>query len=616
MKDNNSDNHKKGAGFSIKYSWATLGVLFIGLSLTAFSVYYTRIYIQKTVIQDFEIAISHLQTKMDARIRAQAELLRSGAALFAVSDTVTRETWREYYKSKRVNLHYPGLQGFGYSHIIPKDQLDTHIQTFREKGFPDYDVYPPGEREIYTSIIYLEPFTGRNLLAFGYDMFSDSVRRAAMEEARDLDHAVLSGKVILVQEKDEDFVQAGALMYIPVYRKGMPVNTVEERRNALQGWVYSPYRINDLTEGILGSWDLPGRSRIRLQIFDNSDLSPESLLYDSQGNDSMPETDKPNLSVTRPVIFNGIEKWTMVFTKESNEMSLLYGDMLVVLIFGLTISLLLFLLSSALIATSNNARQIIQLNSELEKLNTDKDRFISILGHDLRNPFNSILGFLDILVKDIHSLERDKIEVYVHYINAVTKNTYHLLEDLLQWTKAQSGQLPFEPQIYNLKDICQHVYDYLIHSAEKKNITINVLIDKEIEIFADRDMLKSLIRNLVSNAIKFTGNGGIIKINAEKKENNVIVCVSDNGVGIKPEEQLQLFGISETISKRGTDNEVGTGLGLILCKEFVSVHGGKIWVESEPGKGSTFCFSLPFLDASVLSETLSPDNVEVHTRFN
>jgi signal transduction histidine kinase len=616
MKDNNSQNHKPDKSFNLNYTWETLGVLFIALSLTAVSVYYTRIYIQKTVFQDFELASSHLQTKMDSRLRAHAQLLRSGAALFAVSDTVTREMWHEFYENKRVSRHYPGMQGFGYTHIIPQNQLDAHTRNFRENGFPDYHVYPADEREIYTSIIYLEPFSGTNLHAFGYDMFSEPVRRAAMEEARDSNHAVLSGKVILVQEKNEDVIQAGSLMYTPVYHKGMPLNTVGERRDAIKGWVYSPFRITDLTEGVLGNWDLPGRSRIRLRIYESKDQSPESLLYDSQGNDLVPETNNPNLSIISPIIFNGSEKWTLVFTKESSEMSLLHGDLLVVLISGLAISLLLFLLSSALITTSLNARQINQLNRELENLNADKDRFIAILGHDLRNPFNSILGFLEILVKDIHFLEKEKIEVYVHYINSVTKNTYHLLEDLLQWTKAQSGQLPFEPQVYNLKNISQHVSKYMMHNAEKKNITINNLIDNEMEIYADRDMLKSLLRNLVSNAIKFTGNGGIINISAEKKGNDVIVCVSDNGVGITPEDKLHLFGISESISKRGTDNEAGSGLGLILCKEFVSVHGGKIWVDSEPARGSDFYFSLPFVDPSGFKDIVNSGMIEADKTIN
>jgi signal transduction histidine kinase len=571
--------------------WKPLAILTVALLLTAVSVYYTKTYIEKTAIQDFEFAAIDLQSKMYTRLRAHAQLLRSGAALFAASDTVTREMWHNFYENTRISRYLPGIQGYGYSHIIPRDQLQRHIQSLRDSGFSDYNVFPEGDRELYTSIIYLEPFSGRNLRAFGYDMFSEPVRREAMETSRDSSFAVLSGKVRLVQETEED-VQAGALMYIPVYRQGMPVNTVEERRAAIKGWVYSPYRINDLTGGILGNWDLPGKNRIHLRIYDGGEVSDEALLYDSQRDERENNNDTPNLSIALPVQLNS-EEWLMVFTRKSEDLSLLNGDLLVVLISGIIISILMFLLSLALIRTNIHALQIEKLNMQLEKLNHDKDRFISILGHDLRNPFNSILGFLDILTKDFHTLDKDKIENFVNYINNTTKNTYNMLEDLLEWAKVQSGNLPFEPKLSGLRDICMRILKNLYPGAIAKNITIKCNTGEDLMVYADVEMLKTIIRNLVSNAIKFTRDGGLITINAVEDDGQVIISVSDNGVGIKPEDIPKLFAISNTFTTKGTADETGSGLGLILCKEMADAHGGKIWVESEPGSGSTFLFSLP-----------------------
>jgi signal transduction histidine kinase len=581
--------------------WKPLVVLVVALLLTAVSVYYTKTYIEKTAIQDFEFAAIDLQSKMYTRLREHAQILRSGAALFAVSDTVTREMWHKFYEHTRISHYLPGIQGYGYTHIIPRDQLRQHIQSFRDSGFSDYTVFPEGDREIYTSIIYLEPFSGRNLRAFGYDMFSEPVRREAMATARDSSFAVLSGKVHLVQETDED-VQAGALMYIPVYRQGMPVNTVEERRAAIKGWVYSPYRINDLTSGILGNWDLPGKNRIHLRIYDRGEISNEALLYDSQRTEGENNNDTPNLSVSLPVQLNS-EEWLMVFTRKSEDLSLLNADLLVVLVSGITISILMFLLSMALIRTNLHAMQIEKLNAQLEKLNQDKDRFISILGHDLRNPFNSILGFLEILTKDIHILDKDKIVNFIGHINSATKNTYNMLEDLLEWAMVQSGNLPFEPKLSLIRDICMHVLKNLYPGAIAKNITINCHADKDLMVYADIEMLKTILRNLVSNAIKFTGNGGLVNINAVEDNGQVIISVSDNGVGIKPEDMSRLFDISHTFTTKGTAQETGSGLGLILCKEMVDTHGGKIWVESEPGSGSKFSFSLPLKKSMVTSRS-------------
>jgi signal transduction histidine kinase len=591
MRSAETNNKPLFSSMPLQKSLIAVVVLVIALALTAVSVFYTKSYIEKTAIQDFEFASTDLQSKMESRLRAHAQLLRSGAALFTVTDSVTREMWSTYYENLRVAQHLPGTQGFGYTKIIPEERIDEHIQSFREDGFTDYRIFPEGERDIYTSIIYLEPFSDRNLRAFGYDMYSEPVRRKAMAAARDSNFAVLSGKVHLVQETDED-VQAGALMYIPVYRPGMPVNTVEERRSAIKGWVYSPYRINDLTRGILGNWDLPGKNRIHLRIYDSVDISDDSLLFDSQRNENN-ENDHNNLIISLPLRLNS-EEWLMVFSRNSEELSLLNGDLLIVLISGISISLLMFFLALTLIKTSVDAKKILELNRELEKLNTDKDRFISILGHDLRNPFNSILGFLDILTKDFHKLDKQKMERYLNNVYTVSKNTYNLLEDLMEWTKAQSGNLTFEPRLHLLREVYLEVHGSLHAGARAKKISVRYLAGDDTRVFADREMLKTILRNLYSNAIKFTGPGGEIKITAEEATDQVTITVADDGIGIDPSNISKLFDISQPITTRGTANEAGSGLGLTLCKEFIDIHGGKIWVESEAGKGSRFRFSLPF----------------------
>lgn len=229
----------------------------------------------------------------------------------------------------------------------------------------------------------------------------------------------------------------------------------------------------------------------------------------------------------------------------------------------------------------------------LHQLNADKDRFISILGHDLKSPFNNLLGLSELLKEDIRKLDIDEIESIANDINKTARTTHNLLEDILKWAGAQQGKIPFEPQILNFRDICTDILEILSPNASAKKITINYSAPDEINIFADIDMLKTIIRNLVSNAIKFTNNGGTINITTGQTYSNVTISVSDNGIGIAPEDLKKLFDISEVLSTKGTAGESGTGLGLLLCKEFVEKHGGKIWVESEVGKGSEFKFTLP-----------------------
>jgi PAS domain S-box-containing protein len=230
---------------------------------------------------------------------------------------------------------------------------------------------------------------------------------------------------------------------------------------------------------------------------------------------------------------------------------------------------------------------------QLIRLNADKDMFISILGHDLKSPFTSLLGLSGALLEDFNKLNNDEIVYYLNHINKAAQNTYNLLENLLNWTRAQSGKIPFNPQIISFDNICNNTIAVLFPGADAKSITINYNAADITEVFADIDMVKTILRNLVSNAIKFTNKNGVINISTIKTQRGTTISVSDNGIGIEPDNLAKLFDISQVLSTTGTSEETGTGLGLLLCKEFVEKHGGKIWVESEIGKGSIFYFSLP-----------------------
>jgi PAS domain S-box-containing protein len=236
---------------------------------------------------------------------------------------------------------------------------------------------------------------------------------------------------------------------------------------------------------------------------------------------------------------------------------------------------------------------LVESERKLLQLNVDKDRFISILGHDLKNPFNNILALSEILTEEIESLNADEIGEIAKNINKSAKITNKLLEDILMWARTQHGKIPFKPQKLNFADICKNILEILNPNAKAKNITINYSKSDQINVLADIDMLKTVLRNLVSNAIKFTNSGGSININAKGNPENVTISVSDNGIGLTRDNIIKLFDISEIVTTTGTANETGTGLGLLLCKEFVEKNGGKIWVESEVGKGSDFMFTLP-----------------------
>jgi signal transduction histidine kinase/ligand-binding sensor domain-containing protein len=237
--------------------------------------------------------------------------------------------------------------------------------------------------------------------------------------------------------------------------------------------------------------------------------------------------------------------------------------------------------------------QLIETNNKLSELNATKDKFFSIIAHDLRNPFNAIKGFTEVLIKKFDTLPADKIMKYLETIHVSTKSINDLLENLLQWAGSQNETVAYEPVHLNLKSIADENTKFFAGIATNKNISLKQLIDDHITVIADKEMLHTIFRNLISNAIKFTDENGTITLSARNLNMQVEITVSDTGVGIPEETISQLFRIDSTISTKGTANETGTGLGLILCREFVEKHNGKIWVESKEGEGSNFIFTIP-----------------------
>jgi PAS domain S-box-containing protein len=210
------------------------------------------------------------------RFDAYRQVLRGGEAYFVAEDgDVSRQEWADYVRKLRLNETYPGIQGVGYSIALRPEEVAAHEAKVRAEGFPNYKVHPPSPLPLRSSIVYLEPFAERNLRAFGFDMYSEPVRRAAMEQARDTGRAALSGKVHLVQENETD-VQTGFLLYLPLYRGGATPETVEERRALLQGWVYSPFRSRDFAQGVLGS----APPEVAFDLYDGRGQDPSALLLD------------------------------------------------------------------------------------------------------------------------------------------------------------------------------------------------------------------------------------------------------------------------------------------------------------------------------------------------
>jgi PAS domain S-box-containing protein len=229
-------------------------------------------------------------------------------------------------------------------------------------------------------------------------------------------------------------------------------------------------------------------------------------------------------------------------------------------------------------------------NEQLQVINAEKDKFFSIIAHDLRGPLSSFVEATQILTDEAQTMGIEEIKDIAASMKMSASNIYSLLENLLEWSRLKRGGIDFLPEKLNLKKKIVECVNVLLESARKKGISVEVNISDEIDVFADSHMFEAVIRNLVSNAIKFTTSGGLVNVSASYDDHTVVIKIKDSGIGMPPELKNRLFQINEKTSRPGTDGELSTGLGLLLCKEFVEKHNGKIWVESEVGKGSTFSF--------------------------
>jgi len=237
--------------------------------------------------------------------------------------------------------------------------------------------------------------------------------------------------------------------------------------------------------------------------------------------------------------------------------------------------------------------QVNESNKQLRELNNTKDKFFSIIAHDLRSPFDALLGLLTELDENYETFDEDFKKEIIKSLRKSSHNTYNLLVNLLDWSRSKRGKIKNEPEKVNVSLIIHRVFDFLETRAEEKKQQLLVETDSKLHVYADPQLLQNVLINLVNNSIKFTAVGGKIRVAATLQQEIVKICVEDNGIGIPKKNISRLFSIDGDTHRKGTESELGTGLGLVMCKEFVEIMGGAIKVESEEGKGSTFCITLP-----------------------
>ncbi len=533
--------------------WAVLAGALVFTTATALFLAQTA---RERAEERFRRAVLSTEDLIDRRLHLYVVTLRGVAGLFSVLDTVTVEDFHRYVDRLRIQEHYPGIQGIGWTERLSARPLGR------------------GEFHEVHAIRYLEPMDARNRAAIGYDMYSEPTRRLAMARARDGGGPAFSGRVRLVQEIVGQ-EQAGFLLYLPVYRDGQALATEAERRDQLMGFVYSPFRADDLFAGIFGSETQP---RVRFLVYDGTEPDPDHLLYASPGD----PLHRPMFRSTRAMVQSGAP-WTVVFeSTRTFDIASPPTVPVLILLLGLAASLWLFFL----------ARGQARARTAAEYANQSKSTFLATMSHELRTPLNAIAGYADLLNLEVAGPLTPKQRQYLERIGQAQKHLLGLIDDVLHFAKVEAGRIVVEVQPTDIERAVASADAMMATHFSGRRIEYARQGGPALKVQADPEKLRQILINLLSNALKFTDPGGTVLTRWGHNGTTAFIDVADTGVGIPADKLSAIFEPFVQADADLTRTRHGTGLGLAISRQLARAMGGDIVVRSEPGVGSTFSVTL------------------------
>ena len=550
-------------------------VLTICLSLLLFAQMSLHRQVMEQAALEFDGQSQAIIEAIENRLKQHEQILLGGAGLFDASSNMQRDDWHIYVERLNLSRNYPGILGVGFSRVIKPEDLQAHVAQVRAEGFPDYNVRPAGERSLYTSIIYLEPFSGRNLAAFGYDMMSQATRAKAMRLAVDEHRTSMTGKVTLVQE-NKGKVQAGFLMYVPVYRKGMAIDTAEQRWAALVAYVYSPYRMNDLMNGIMGQHV----HMLDFSIYDGSQVNEDSEMYLSVDDaPAKPSSFMPQFTEQRRINSYG-HSWTVNLEsrpefEENYELSL----NMPMLVLGSSTSLMLFFLVSILSFRRIRAEEQAQiLESQVRERTRDLHEALVLKIAVLDNAAHAIIAATPEGIITVFNKKAEQLLGYTaeEMIGKQTPAIIHVPAEVAERAEQISAELnmQLEPgfEVFVAKSRLRlpntYEWTYVRKDGSRFPVSLSVtaLRDEDDEIYGFLGLAVDITAQKVAELA--------LRENAEHTQ-AILDNVVDGIITINQMGIIQSYNLAaETIFGYSAREAIGCNVNMLMPEPYHSMHDG------------------------------------------